>query len=205
MIFGFIKRTLRLAARKKQWRRNNPHNQTRINRDFDFDLVEVGNYTYGTISISSTNSVSKVYIGHFCSIADNVLFMINNEHPVDHLSTYPFKSRICGLGGEAISKGDIVVSDDVWIGNDAKVMSGVTIGQGAVVAAGAIVTKNVPPYAIVAGIPAKVVKFRFDEETINKLLQIDYSRITEDLVRSHLDDLYKSLNESNIFQWVPKK
>ena len=122
MILRFIKRNLKLAARKKQWRRINSHNQTRINRDFDFDLVDVGNYTYGTINISSTNSVSKVHIGHFCSIADNVLFMINNDHPLDHLSTYPFKSRICGLGGEAISKGDIIVDSSMpevpWITAD---------------------------------------------------------------------------------------
>ena len=75
-----------------------------------------------------------------------------------------------------LTNGDIVVGDDVWVGQRAIIMSGVNIGQGAVIGAGAIVTKNVPPYAIVGGIPAKVIRYRFSEELIQELLKIDYSK-----------------------------
>lgn len=205
MILGYILRQFRLRNAKKSWREKNKHNQTRVKTIFNQDLVEVGNYTYGTINISSTKDVAKVHIGHFCSIADNVLFMINNEHPLDHVSTYPFKARILSMGGEAESKGDIIVHDDVWIGNNAMIMSGIEIGQGAVVAAGAIVTKNVPPYAIVAGVPAKIIKYRFDEATRSKLEKIDYSKITEDMIKMCLEDFYKPVDGTEKMDWLPQK
>ena len=132
----------KLAKAKKNWRSQNAHNQTRVNSIFDQSLVHVGNYTYGTINIVSTNVGSKVTIGHFCAISDNVKFVINNDHPIDYISTYPFKTRVLNGKPESISKGDIVVQDDVWIGLNAIIMSGVKIGQGAIVAAGAVVTND---------------------------------------------------------------
>ena len=140
MILGYIKRQLNLVQAKKSWRKANAHNQTRVNSIFDQSLVQVGNYTYGTINIVSSNIGSQVIIGHFCSISDNVTFIINNDHPTDHINTYPFKTRILHNKPEAISKGNIIVHDDVWIGRNATIMSGVEIGQGAIVAAGTILT-----------------------------------------------------------------
>ena len=94
---------------------------------------------------------------------------------------------------EAVGKGGIIIGDDVWIGYRATILDGVTIGQGAVVAAGAVVTKNVPPYAVVAGIPARVVRKRFDEETIRSLLDFDLSKIDKKFVERHLEALYSPL------------
>lgn len=126
-------------------------------------------------------------IGSFCSIANGVKFILSAEHPMDHLLTYPVQELITRDGIDAQSKGDIQVDDDVWIGCGAMVLSGVHIHQGAVVAAGAIVTKDVPPYAIVAGVPAKVMGYRFEQELRDKLLSIDFSKIDGAFVKEHRD------------------
>ena len=96
-------------------------------------------------------------------------------------STYPYELLILKSreGGIAVAKGDIVIGDDVWIGENAIICSGVTIGQGAIVAAGAVVTKDVEPYAIVGGNPAKVIKYRFDENICKKLLQVRVEDVFE--------------------------
>ena len=84
-------------------------------------------------------------------------------------------------------------------------MSGVHIGQGAVVAAGAVVTKDVPPYAIVGGVPAKVIKYRFEPEMIEELLKVDYSKLTKKDIEKHIDDLYTELKDPSQLDWMPKK
>ncbi len=106
---------------------------------------------------------------------------------------------------EAKTKGDIIVDDDVWIGYGATILSGVHIGQGAVVAAGAVVSKDVPPYAIVGGVPAKVIKYRFNQEMIHELLNVDYSKLTKKMVEEHVGDLYKPLTDAEQLNWMPKK
>lgn len=112
---------------------------------------------------------------------------------------------------DATSKGSIIVDDDVWIGYRATIMSGVHIGQGAVVAAGAVVTKDVPPYAIVGGVPARVIKYRFSPEVIEHLLKLDYSKLSDDMIREKIDDLYTSLDGKSpeevekLLAWFPKR
>ena len=106
---------------------------------------------------------------------------------------------------ERFSKGNIEVDDDVWIGYGATIMSGAHIGQGAVVAAGAVVTKDVAPYAIVGGVPVKIIKYRFPEAMIEELLKIDYSKLTEEAIKSHIDELYTELEDVGQLEWLPKK
>lgn len=148
---------------------------------------------------------SKLKIGNYVSIAQNVTFLLNCEHYVDHISSFPFKVKVLGEQSEALSKGDIMVDDDVWIGYGATIMSGVHIGQGAVIAAGAVATKDVPPYAIVGGVPAKVIKYRFKEEMIEELLKIDYSKLTKEMVQAHESELYTELTDLEQLDWMPKK
>ena len=114
-------------------------------------------------------------------------------------------TEVLGENSEAMSKGDITVDNDVWIGYGATIMSGVHIGQGAIVAAGAVVTKDVLPYAIVGGVPAKVIKYRFEPELIKELLKIDYSKLTKEKVEKHIDDLYAELKDKRQLDWMPKK
>ncbi|NLK24601.1 MAG: CatB-related O-acetyltransferase [Clostridiales bacterium] len=108
-------------------------------------------------------------------------------------------------GIDAISKGDIIVRDDVWIGQRAIILSNVNIGQGAVIAAGSVVTKDVPPYAIVGGVPAKVIKYRFSPEMIKELLKIDYSKLTDEMIKEHINDFYTELKDIKQLEWVPKR
>ncbi|MDE6350288.1 MAG: antibiotic acetyltransferase, partial [Treponemataceae bacterium] len=123
---------------------------------------------------------------------------LGGEHNLDTISTYPFKVKVFGAEREAGSKGDIVVKDDVWIGQNAIVCSGVTIGQGAVVAAGAVVTKNVEPYAIVGGNPAKFIKWRLDENLRKKLKKIDVAALVDTFTKDDMPAVYSKLDEEKL-------
>lgn len=124
----------------------------------------------------------KLIIGKFCSIACGAKFLFNSaNHTFRSLSTYPFPLFFeeWGLDKKKVTdswdnKGDIVIGNDVWIGYEAVVMAGVTIGDGAVIGARAVVTKDVLPYTIVGGIPAKPIRKRFSEETISALLALKW-------------------------------
>lgn len=122
----------------------------------------------------------KLIIGKFCSIACGAKFLFNSaNHTLSSLSTYPFPLFFeeWGLEKKNVAdswdnKGDIIVGNDVWIGYEAVILSGVIIGDGAVIGARAVVTKDVPPYTIVGGVPAKPIKKRFSDESIKKLQSI---------------------------------
>ena len=190
---------------EKQWRKKNQHNQIFIINNTNIKCIEVGKESYGDIAIYNVTD-AKLRIGNFCSFADNVTFMLGLDHYTNHISTFPFRVVSLQISeNEAISKGNIIVDDDVWIGFGATILSGVHIGQGAVVAAGAVVTKDVPPYAIVGGVPAKVIKYRFEPELIKELLKVDYSKLTKEMIEEHIDDLYAELKDSKQLDWMPKK
>lgn len=119
----------------------------------------------------------KLVIGKFCALAAETTFIMTGDHKLDGFSTYPFP--IFGKGWESAfsieefpMKGDIIVGNDVWFGFRSLIMPGVTIGHGSIIAAGTVVKKDVPPYSVVAGNPGKVVKKRFNEKTIERLLEI---------------------------------
>ena len=188
---------------KKKWRKINSHNYTTIAFMLDPEKVTVGKGTYGELTVYNNGTDNMVRIGNFCSIGPNVVFLVGAEHELDHISTYPFKTMILSEGNEAISKGDIVVNDDVWIGYGAIILSGVHIGQGAVVAAGSIVAKDIPPYAVVAGNPAKVRRYRFEKDIINELMLLDYGKLDENVIRSNIGLLYKNVEESEPLRaWI---
>lgn len=189
----------------RKWRKQNKHNKTGAGTVFDTNLVTVGNYSYGTLNVYAVNKNSRLKIGSCCSIAPEVIFLLSTDHKVNSMSTFPFNAICSGGKIEAISKGDIIIEDDVWIGYGAKIMSGVTVGQGAVIAAGTVVTKNVPPYAIVGGVPGKIIKYRFSEELISELIKIDYSKFDDYMIRKHLSDFEKELVCAEQINWCPKK
>lgn len=195
-MFG-VKSAISLFQHRVAWRRKNRANTTHAINAFDAALVSVGDWSYGGIKLYSTGDSGKLVIGRFCSIGPEVVFVMNNEHQIDGLSTFPFKRKMLGrVQSEALSKGGIVIEDDVWIGCRATILDGVNIGQGAVVAACAVVTKDVPPYAVVAGCPARVIRMRFDSQTVERALRIDYSKLDKDFVCEHLDDFYRPLSSA---------
>lgn len=141
----------------------------------------IGEYTYQWQSLiidEYVGSEAKVSIGKFCSIAKNVRIITGGIHPTDWISTYPFRNQfnLPGKNRDGMPKtnGDIIVGHDVWIGTGVTILSGVKIGNGAVVATGAVVTKDIPAYAIVGGVPAKVIKYRFTPNQIKDLEMINW-------------------------------
>jgi virginiamycin A acetyltransferase len=167
--------------------------------------VEIGDYTYyddptGPEKFEQENILyhypflgDKLVIGRFCAIARGAKFIMNGaNHRMDGISTFPF--YIFGGGWESIApkieqlplRGDTVVGHDVWVGYEALIMPGVKIGDGAIIAARAVVTKDVPPYAVVGGNPSRVLRMRFEETAITRLLRIawwnwDIAKITRNL------------------------
>lgn len=201
-----IKEYLKLFIFRRQIKQCYPESQIKLLNCFNPKRIKLGIASYGEIEVIAFNNVSKLEIGNYCSIAQNVRFILDADHQIKSISSYPFKVKLLQSKlFEATSKGDIVIDDDVWIGYGATIMSGVHIGQGAVVAAGAVVTKDVPPYAIVGGVPAKVIKYRFEPEMIKELLKIDYSKLTKEDIEKHIDDLYTELKDPRQLDWMPRK
>lgn len=148
-------------------------NHTKVYPPFFLHHVTLGDYSY----IASNAQISNCVIGKFCSIGPNCCCGLG-IHPTNGISTSPMfysTARQNGISlcseNKVVESKETVIGHDVFIGANVTILDGVTIGDGAVVGAGAVITKDIPPYAIAVGVPAKVVKFRFDNETIEKLLQ----------------------------------
>ncbi len=171
-------------------------------------MIEVGDYTIYNDFVHDPREFEKnnvlyhypvnhdrLLIGRFCSIACGVKFLFTSaNHTLKSLSTYPFPIFFeeWGLDVENITtawdnKGDIVIGNDVWIGYEAVIFSGVTIGDGAVIGARAVVTKDVPPYTIVGGVPAKVIRRRFPDETISRLLDLKWWNWPEERIAQNIE------------------
>lgn len=137
----------------------------------------------------------KLIVGKFCSIACGARFLFTSaNHTLGSLSTYPFPLFFEEWGLEKRNvtsawdnKGNIVVGNDVWIGYEAVILSGVTIGDGAIIGARAVVTKDVPPYTIVGGIPAKPIRKRFSDETIDCLMKLQWWNWSRDKIAANLE------------------
>ncbi len=182
---------VRLIWFRRKWRKLNNHNYTYPRNIFPIDIVNVGKYSYGPLNVRTWGAENeRLIIGNFVSIAEDVLFILGGNHNMNTFSTYPFKVMVLGEKREAWSKGPIIVEDDVWIGTRAMILSGVRIGKGAVIAAGTVVTKDIPPYAIVGGNPAKIIKFRFEQDVINELMNVDLAKIDKNFISTNIDLLY---------------
>jgi virginiamycin A acetyltransferase len=177
--------------------------------------IQVGDYTYyhseGHPERFEQENVifgyfARLVIGKFCQIAQRTKFLLNDaNHPMSGFSTYPF--YVFGTLGEGCpewgeyqpdmpNKGDTVIGNDVWFGHESIVMPGVRIGDGAIIAARAVVTKDVPPYTVVGGNPAKVIRQRFPNEVVAKLLNIqwwnwDYEKISRNITAIAGADIQK--------------
>jgi len=158
----------------------------------NYTKYAVGKYTYGAPIVKDWHQGSTLKIGDFSSIAENVTILLGGNHPTDWISSFPFgivfddfKERYYQY--PKLSKGSVIIGNDVWIGLNTIILSGVTIGDGAIIAAGSVVTKNVEPYAIVGGNPAKVLKKRFSDEAISKLLAIQWWSWEIDKIKENLD------------------
>ncbi|MBN9437553.1 CatB-related O-acetyltransferase [Bosea sp. (in: a-proteobacteria)] len=171
-----------LPAGPRGWlrRRINPDNQTRLHLARLIarrpGQIAVGAFTYGRPKVRFPESGAKLTIGRYGSIADGVEILLGGNHRTDWATTYPFPAlpglwpAASAFTGHDATRGDVAIGHDVWLGSQAMILSGVTIGHGAVIAARAVVTRDVPPYAIVAGNPARIVRLRLSEAQIEQLL-----------------------------------
>ena len=172
------------------------------NKKIRYEKYEIGDYTYGNPIIWDWYDGTKLKIGKYCSIADDVNIILGGNHRTDWISTFPFEcfSEFQDINntieGHPNSKGNVVIENDVWIGNGATILSGLKIGNGACIGAMSVVTKDVSPYSIVAGNPAKHIKYRFEEKEINKLLDISWWDWPEEKVKKNIQKLSSSNIES---------
>lgn len=198
-----IKNDYKLIKFQRKWQLNNLENYTKVGNIFPMEKVSVGKFTYGRLNIYTYyNDQESLIIGNYCSIASSVKFILSGEHNYHRVSTYPFKREVISGEFEALCKGPIIIKDDVWIGEGSIIMSGVTVGQGAIIAAGTIVTKDIPPYAIVGGVPAKIIKYRFNQELIGQLIKLDYSKLDKNFIRTHEEDLYSEISNIDQLHWT---
>ncbi len=174
----------------------------------DHQRYKIGKYSYLGVGTEIKNH-NETTIGKYCSISHNVLIGLSS-HPLNFLTTHTFfckgsDSNTYG-GGPPLKEEDkivfetcppITIGNDVWIGRQAIIMDGVTIGDGAVVGAAAVVTKDVPPYAIVAGVPARIIRYRFDESTRERLLRSRWWDYPDEFIATKLkfDDIEQCLSE----------
>ena len=166
--------------------------------------VQMGRFSY----MGNNNSVANTKIGAFCSIA-SYCAIGGGAHPLNMVSTSPvfykgrngFRKHFSNIPAE-INK-PVVIGNDVWVGESVFIRDGITIGHGAVIGAHSVVTKDIPPYAIVAGSPAKILRYRFDEHTINELIGSKWWDLPEDALLKNGDkfqspvDLIETLRSAN--------
>lgn len=154
----------------------------------DDPRISVGRFTYGAPNFRIWAEGESIRIGAFCSIADEVAIFGGGEHNTQWVTTFPLRIALGHEGafadGHPATRGPTRIGNDVWIGHGATIMSGVTIGDGAIIGARAVVSRDVPPYGVAVGNPARVVKYRFSPEQIASLLDIAWwewsiERITE--------------------------
>lgn len=166
---------------------SNIHKTAKINSGATIVDSTIGRYTYTCYD----DEIVNCEIGQFCSISDEVVIG-GAEHPINWVSTSPVfqnvkhsgpKRKFSEFDFEGIKK--TVIGNDVWIGRRAIIKAGVTVGDGAVIGSGSVVTKDVPPYAIVGGVPAKILKYRFDEDTKKELIQGEWWNMQDEVIERY--------------------
>lgn len=155
----------------------------------------IGRYSY----IGNDTDVESADIGQFCSISDHCRIGMGG-HTLDYLSTCPmFTQKINGCQTQwidrdthAVEEKRVVVGNDVWVGSHVLINGGVTVGHGAVIGAGAVVVKDVPPYAIVGGVPARVIRYRFSPDIIEKLLELEWWNLDDNTLKENIEFFQKA-------------
>jgi acetyltransferase-like isoleucine patch superfamily enzyme len=177
--------------------------------------VTIGRHTYGitqeTICLAPSQKPPSVEIGNFCSIAPGVLILANVDHPTNLVSTFPFRSLLYPRMNDenvstppnldAVTRGSVEIGHDVWIGQNSIILSGVKIGTGAIIGAGSLVAKDIPPYAIAVGNPAKAIRFRFPPETIERLLNSEWWSLSDEKI-VELEPFLYDVNVDNFISQV---
>lgn len=152
-------------------------------------MSSIGDYSY----VGRRSSLVMAEIGNYCSIASGTVVGMGT-HTLNNISTSPIFTEKHNATGTSWCESStefpyrkVIIGNDVWIGARAMILGGVTIGDGAVVGAGAVVTKDVPPYSIVGGVPARIIRYRFSQEVINKLLDVKWWSLPEYILKENIN------------------
>jgi acetyltransferase-like isoleucine patch superfamily enzyme len=175
---------------------------------YSSERLTMGRCSYGEPLVATfPGDTARVRIGSFCSIGPDVILMDGGDHRTDWISTFPFRARLELPGAyedeHPISRGDVEIGNDVWIGRGARVRSGVKIGDGAVVGAYAVVTRDVRPYAVVVGVPAREVRRRFTDEQVQALRRIAWWEWPMDAIVGRVASLCSDDVEAFIREHLP--
>jgi len=187
LLSTFISRLKKNRARKKLQAKPD-RSKNKFNEQYPH--YKIGTNCYGLPNVKHAHPDAMLTIGNYCSIAKNVGIFLGGNHRIDWVSSYPFPvffDQAKHIRDFVTSQGNVDIGSDVWLCQNATILSGITIGHGAVIANGAMVTKDVAPYEIVGGNPAKHIRWRFDESTREALLKSAWWNWPEDEVLSVVD------------------
>jgi len=179
-------------------------------------MLPFGKYSYGKPTILFESSGTKLYVGNFCTIADNVKIFLGGDHNTNWITTYPFGHinkktfNLFNGSGHPTTKGDVFIGNDVCIGSNTTIISGIKIGDGSIIYANSHVVKDVEPYSLVEGNPAKHIKYRFTKEQIDELLKIKWwdwpdeqiNKFVPLLCNENIDNFIQTFNNNNIDEYL---
>lgn len=194
-----VRRCIRFLSWHRKWREAvHAWHTEEADRPLSDPRVRIGRHTYDVRrrTVFLAREEDRVTIGSFCSIAEGVRFVFGN-HPVDLVTTFPLRTvlrekRMKNV--DAVSRGPITVGNDVWIASDAVILSGVTVGDGAIIGAGSVVTRDVAPYSVTMGVPARHVRYRFNEEQIAGLQKIRWWDWPDEIILANMDVFYDDID-----------
>lgn len=174
--------------------------------------IEAGSYTYGqgNIRIITNAPNTKVKLGKFCSIATEIKAYLGGNHRVDWITTFPFGHtatdtfNVGNITGHPATNGDIIIGNDVWLGTGVTIMSGVTIGDGAVIAAHSHVVKDIEPYTLAGGNPARPIKLRFEQRIVDALMELKWWDLEVDVIKTIVPDLCLEPNYDKLQELIQK-
>lgn len=186
------------------WSLANKHNFTELDATVKPSAsIVVGKHSYGTIkTLSFENPDEKLIIGDFVSIASDVLFIMGGNHQIDSFTSYPLNTQFLGKFSEsdASTKGPIIIEDEVWIGANVIILSGVTVGRGAIIAAGSVVTKDVSPFTLVGGNPAKLIRNRYNEDIAQIRSAMSLTDFTHEHIEANIGLFYTVLDKDILYE-----